>query len=126
LPVDPIDDAIPAEAYRGDIGEEIPPGGVIYVWRPGDSDHAALTGDEAGAVRQHGAHGGVWKGSADLRASGLIEWVRGDDGHIVKRPGANGRPRAVSAITTAGLAECARIKGIRSDSPEARGGLTDP
>ena len=119
LPGHPTDDPIPAEAYRGDIGEEIPHGGVTYVWRPGDSDHAVLTGDEARAVRQHGAHGGVWKGCADLRASGLIEWVRGDDGRIVKRPGASGRPHAVSAITAAGIAECARIKGIPSDSPES-------
>jgi hypothetical protein len=117
LPVDPTDYPIPAEAYRGDIGEDIPIGGVIYVWRPGDSDHTVLTGDEAAAVREHGAHGAVWKGCADLRASGLLEWVRGDNGRIVKRPGPNGRPSAVSAITAAGVAECARLQEILEHSP---------
>jgi hypothetical protein len=61
LPLDPNDDAIPADEYRGDIGEDVPRGGVMYVWRPDDSDNAVLTGDEAAAVRQHGAHSGVWK-----------------------------------------------------------------
>jgi hypothetical protein len=125
LPDHPTDDPIPAEAYRGDIGEEIPPGGMIYVWRPGDSGHAVLTGDEAEEDRQHAAHSGVWKASADLQASGLIDWVRGDDGHIVKRPGANGRPQAVSAITAAGMLACEYLQGIPSDSPEASGGLAD-
>jgi hypothetical protein len=60
LPLDPNDDAVPAGAYRGDIGEEIPPGRVIYVWRPGDSDHAVLTGDEVGEVRRHGAYTAVF------------------------------------------------------------------
>jgi hypothetical protein len=84
-----------------------------------------LTGDEAAAVRQHGAHGGVWKGGDDLRTSGLLEWVRGDDGHIVKRPWANGRPRGVSAITAAGIAEYEGLQEMPSNNPEARGGLAD-
>jgi hypothetical protein len=84
-----------------------------------------LTGHEADEARQNGAGGVAWKACAGLRASGLIDWVRGDDGHIVKRPGASGRPLAVSAITTAGMAECARLEGMGSDNPEARGGLTD-
>jgi hypothetical protein len=109
-PVDPTADPIPAEEYRGDIGEDVPFGGVIRVWRPGDSDHAVLPGEEAAAVASMGADGALWKACADLRASGLIEWVRGDDGHIVKRPGANGRPSAVSRITAAGISEC---EGLR-------------
>jgi hypothetical protein len=125
LPIHPTDDPIPAEAYRGDIGEEIPPGGVIYVWRPGDSDHAVLTGDEADEVRQNGAGGDAWKACAGLRAFGLIDWVRGDDGHIVKRPGPSGRAFTVSAITAAGMLACEYLQGIPSDSPEACGGLAD-
>jgi len=55
-----------------------------------------------------------WKGCTDRRASGLIEWVRGNDGHFVHRPGANGRPaRWFRPITTAGIAECAHVNGYR-------------
>jgi hypothetical protein len=125
LPSHPIDDAIPAEAYRGDIGEEIPPGGMIYVWRPGDSDQAVLTGDEADEVRQNAAGENAWKACAGLRASGLIDWVRGDDGHIVKRSVGSGRAFTVSAITAAGKLACEYLEGIPSDSTEARGGLAD-
>jgi hypothetical protein len=118
LPSHPTDDPIPAEAYCGGIGEEIPPGGMIYVWRPRDSGHAVLTGDEADAVREHSAHGGVWKPAADLHASGLIAWVRGDDGHIVKRPGADGRLHPVAAITAAGRLRCEGLQEMPSGSAE--------
>lgn len=123
LPVDPTD-TIPAKAYRGDIGEDVPFGRVIYVWRPGDSDHAVLTGDEAAAVASMGAYGAGWKACAGLRAAGLIEWVRGDDGHIVKRPRANGRLSAVCTITAAGMARYERLKEMPSDR-EVPGGLAD-
>jgi hypothetical protein len=125
LPGHPTDNPIPAEAYRGDIGEEIPPGGMIYVWRPGDSGHAVLTDDEADEVRQNAAGERARKAFAGLRASGLIDWVRGEDVHIVKRPGPSGRAFTVSAITTAGRLACEYLQGIPSDSPDARGGLTD-
>lgn len=124
--VDPTDDPIPAEEYRGDIGEDIPYGGAIYVWRPGGSAHAVLTRDEAAAVASMGAHGAPWKACADLRASGFLDWVRGDDSHIVKRPGANGQPSAVCAITAAGMAEYERLHEMAPDTAEARGGLADP
>jgi len=55
----------------------------------------------------------------------LIDWVRGDDGHIVKCPGPSGRAFTVSAITTAGMLACEYLQGIPSDSPEAGGGLAD-
>jgi hypothetical protein len=115
FPVDPTDDPIPAEAYRGDIGEEIPPGGVIYVWRPGDSKYAGLTTDDDAVVVGPGAYGTVWKAWADLLASGLIEWSRGDKGHIVKRPGPNGRPSAVCTITAAGRE---RVQELLSDGAD--------
>lgn len=117
LPGHPTDGPIPAEAYRGDIGEEIPPDGMIYVRRPGDSGHAVLTADEADEVRQNSADTRDWKALADLRASWLMDWVRGDDGHIVKRPGAR-RALALSAVTAAAVAELERRKGMLSDSPD--------
>lgn len=43
-----------------------------------------------------------WHRASDLRALGLIAWVRHDNGNIVKRQGSNGRPVGVSAITDAG------------------------
>lgn len=105
VPVEPTDDPIPSEAYRGDIGEENPPGEVIYVWRPGDSNYTGLTTDDDVVVGSPGDYGTGWKACADLRASGLIEWARGDDGHIVRRPGSNGRLSAACGITAAGIAQ---------------------
>jgi hypothetical protein len=46
-----------------------------------------------------------------------MDWVRGDDGHIVKRPGAR-RALALSAVTAAAVAELERRKGMLSDSPD--------
>jgi hypothetical protein len=107
LPVDLTDEPIPAEAYRGDIGEEIPLGGVIDVWRPGEAEHP-LTGEEAAEATRLDASSWLWKAAADLRTRGQIAWLRDDNGHIVKRPGTYGRACAVSAITAAGRAECER------------------
>jgi len=87
--------------------------------------HAVVTDDEADEVRQNAAGERAWKAFAGLRASGLIDWVRGDDGHIVKCPGPSGRAFTVSAITTAGMLACEYLQGIPSDSPEAGGGLAD-
>ena len=55
------------------------------------------TDDEADEVCQNAAGERAWKAFAGLRASGLIDWVRGEDGHIVKRPGPSGRAFTVSA-----------------------------
>jgi hypothetical protein len=123
--VDPTDDPIPPEAYRGDIGEDVPPGGVIYVWRPDDSNYTGLATDDDAVVVGVGDFGTPWKAFADLRASGLIEWARADDGHFVKRRDANGRLGAACRITAVGLARVDRLMGMPSDSPDARGGPVD-
>jgi hypothetical protein len=128
LPVE-SEDPIPIKAYRSDIGEEVPPGGDIYVWRPGDLDHTVPTGEEAATAAREGAWGAAWKGSADLRASGLVAWVRGDDGHMVKRPGVFGRLQAVCRITPAGLEKCRDLLtgepdgSTGSDETEAANGV---
>jgi hypothetical protein len=70
-----------------------------------------LTDDEADEVRQNAAGENAWKAFAGLRASGLIDWVRGEDSHIVKRPGPSGRAFTVSAITTAGMLACEYLQG---------------
>ena len=107
-PVDPADEPIPAEAYRGEIGEEVPFGCLVYVWRPGEAEHP-LSGDEFVEPPGPDASGPPWKAFADLRTRGQIAWVRDDDGHIAKRPGRYGRACAVSAITAAGCAEWERV-----------------
>ena len=96
LPVDPSDELIPDAACCGDIGEEIPSGGVIYVWPPAEADRPGLADDEAAAAARLGADLHAWKVSADLRARGLIEWKRSDNGHIVKHTEQYGRRNAVS------------------------------
>lgn len=48
------------------------------------------------------------KRGADLRRLGLVEWVRDDEGAIVRRMGASGRRIGVSRITEAGREELSR------------------
>ncbi len=105
---------IPASAYRGDVGEGVPPGGVIHVWRPDEADRSGLDDDEVDPLVDTGV---FWKSCADLRAQGWIEWVRTSNGRIRKRPGLNGRLTAASIITAAGCVEAERVEGLVGEKP---------
>lgn len=62
-----------------------------------------LTDDEAGELA--GLDRDTWgKRGADLRRLGLIEWMREDDGTIMRRRRPNGRSSGVSIITSDGIA----------------------
>lgn len=50
-----------------------------------------------------------WHRCSDLRALGYIEWLRGDDGKIVKRLADSGRRRGVSVITPLGAKQAQRL-----------------
>lgn len=100
-------DAIPAEAFCGGVGEDVPFGYDVYVWQPGDD--SAPFADPPSAQPGAADHFTAWKASADLRADGLIEWSRNEAGRIIKRPGRSGRMLPVSTITADGVAECQAI-----------------
>lgn len=125
FPADLTDDPIPADAYRSDTGENIPPGGTVYVWRPGDPNYTGIRTDEDAYVVSAGDYDRLWKSWADLRASGLLDCVRDDTGHIVKGPGPDGRLTAVAGLTTAGRDKAKRLLGMSPDSPDTRGGPAD-
>lgn len=57
------------------------------------------------AVERAGIEEGGWKRCSDLRRMGLIEWMRHDNGKIVKRVGSNNRDVGVSVITGEGRRE---------------------
>ena len=112
LPVDTAEKSIQASAYRGDVGEEVPPGGVIHVWRPGEVDRSGSIDDDPLVDAR-----AYWKGCADLLAEGWTEWARTSNGRIRKRAGLNGRLAAVSIITAAGIAEAEHLEELHADSP---------
>lgn len=65
---------------------------------------ADATDEEAGFAADLDRDG--WgKRGADLRRLGLVEWVRDDQGAIVRRLAVSGRKIGVSRITDAGRAE---------------------
>jgi hypothetical protein len=61
--------------YCGSIGEDIPPGGRIAVWHPGDLTHPVLTEEEAAVGTAIADRNASWKRLEDLRARGLIERI---------------------------------------------------
>jgi hypothetical protein len=111
-------DSIPATAYCGGVGEEIPTGHDVYIWRPGD-DHAPLA-DRDTALTTEVDYSTVWKANSDLRAFGFVEWLRNDAGRIIKRARPSGRLQPVSRLTPAGLAEYDRFADPTADCDDVQ------
>jgi hypothetical protein len=107
LPTGSAEEPIPPCAYRGDVGDEVPHGIHIRVWRPGEAERLGLSVDTA--VGTEGSGCDYWEECAGLRAAGLLEWSRDDSGRIEKRAGGSGRLQAVSHITPQGVAMGSRI-----------------
>lgn len=60
--------------------------------------------DEEASERADGVHPRScwWKRCSELRAEGLIEWVKDDEGNFVTKPGWSKRKQRVSRVTNAG------------------------
>lgn len=100
---------IPAEAYRGDVGDYVAPGDVLRVYKPGEAPYVYT---EAGRAYLAERAFPAWKLCAELRSQGQIEFLYGPDGHIVKDQDPNGRMAARWVATEVDEVKAYQLLGV--------------